>query len=104
MGRSPSVILPCRRLRRLVYDFGHGPHVRIIFHDETQSATFSNVNVRTGAAHSGAYVLEVAGNANVTIGLLVSGGDIDLTGNNLTNVTQLESSESFGGTSYTDLC
>lgn len=60
--------------------------------DGTQSATFSNVNVGIGAAPSGTYTLEVTGNANVTTGL-VSGGDVDMSGNNITNVTQLESSD-----------
>lgn len=69
-------------LPRLTLDDGAG----------TQSATFSNVNVGIGAAPSGTYALEVTGNANLTTGL-VSGGDIDLTGNNLTNVTQIESSD-----------
>ena len=69
-------------LPRLTLDDGAG----------TQSATFSNVNVGIGAAPSGTYALEVTGNANFTTGL-VSGGDIDLTGNNLTNVTQIESSD-----------
>lgn len=69
-------------LPRLSFDDGAG----------TQSATFSNVNVGIGAAPSGTYALEVTGNANVTTGL-VSGGNVDLTGNNLTNVTQIESSD-----------
>ena len=69
-------------LPRLTLDDGAG----------TQSATFSNVNVGIGAAPSGTYALEVTGNANFTTGM-VSGGDIDLTGNNLTNVTQIESSD-----------
>ena len=69
-------------LPRLTLDDGAG----------TQSATFSNVNVGIGAAPSGSYVLEVIGNANISTGL-VSGGDIDLTGNNLMNVTQIESSD-----------
>lgn len=58
----------------------------------TQNAIFSNVNVGIGGTPSGTYALEVTGNANVATGI-VSGGDIDLTGNNLTNVTQLESSD-----------
>ena len=69
-------------LPRLTLDDGAG----------TQSATFSNVNVGIGAAPSGTYALEVTGNANVTTGL-VSGGNVDLSGNNLTNVTQIESSD-----------
>lgn len=59
----------------------------------TQNATFSNVNVGIGGAPSGTYAFEVTGNANVATGL-VSGGDIDLSGNNLTNVTQIDSSDS----------
>lgn len=58
----------------------------------TQSATFSNVNVGIGATPSGAYALEVTGNVNATTGL-VSGGNVDLSGNNLTNVSTLESSD-----------
>ena len=69
-------------LPRLTLDDGAG----------TQSATFSNVNVGIGAAPSGTYALEVTGNQFVSTGL-VSGGNVDLTGNNLTNVTQLESSD-----------
>ena len=69
-------------LPRLTLDDGVG----------TQSATFSNVNVGIGAAPSGTYALEVTGNANVTTGL-VSGGNVDLSGNNITNVTQLDSSD-----------
>lgn len=61
----------------------------------TQSATFSNVNVGIGAAPSGTYALEVTGTANVTTGL-VSGGNVDMSGNNITNVTQLESSDTLG--------
>ena len=61
----------------------------------TQSATFSNVNVGIGAAPSGTFALEVSGTANVTAGL-VSGGNVDMSGNNITNVTQLESSDALG--------
>lgn len=60
--------------------------------DGTQSATFSNVNVGIGSSPSGTYALEVTGTASVSTGL-VSSGDVDLTGNNLTNVTQLQSSD-----------
>lgn len=69
-------------LPRLTLDDGAG----------TQSATFSNVNVGIGAAPSGTYALEVTGTANLTTGL-VSGGNVDMSGNNLTNVTQLQSSD-----------
>lgn len=72
-------------LPRLTLDDGTG----------TQSATFSNVNVGIGAAPSGTYALEVTGNANVTTGL-VSGGNVDMSGNNITNVTQLQSSDTLG--------
>jgi len=72
-------------LPRLTLDDGAG----------TQSATFSNVNVGIGAAPSGTYALEVTGNANVTTGL-VSGGNVDMSGNNITNVTQLQSSDTLG--------
>lgn len=70
-------------LERLTFNDGAG----------TQSATFSNVNVGIGAVPSGTYALEVVGSGNLTTGL-VSGGDIDLIGNNLLNVTQIESSDS----------
>lgn len=69
-------------LPRLTLDDGAG----------TQSATFSNVNVGIGNSPSGTYALEVTGSANVTTGL-VSGGNVDLTGNNLTNVSTIESSD-----------
>lgn len=67
---------------------------RLTFTDglATQSATFTNVNVGIGAVPSGTYALEVTGNANVTTGL-VSGGNVDLSGNNLVNVTQIESDD-----------
>lgn len=67
---------------------------RLTFSDglATQSATFTNVNVGIGAVPSGTYALEVIGNANVTTGL-VSGGNVDLSGNNLVNVTQIESDD-----------
>lgn len=58
----------------------------------TTNATFTNVNVGIGATPSGSYSLEVTGNANFTTGVL-SGGDIDLSGNNLLNVTQIDSSD-----------
>lgn len=68
-------------LDRLTFDDGAG----------TQSATFSNVNVGVGAAPSGTYALEVTGSASLTAGL-VTGGDVDVAGNNLINVSQLDSS------------
>ena len=57
-----------------------------------QSATFTNVNVGIGATPSGTFALEVVGGASLTLGL-VTGADIDLAGNNLVNVTQIESSD-----------
>lgn len=57
-----------------------------------QSATFTNVNVGIGATPSGTFALEVVGDASLTLGL-VTGADIDLAGNNLVNVTQIESSD-----------
>lgn len=70
------------RLNRLVFNDGDG----------TQSATFSNVNVGINSTPSGDYSLEVAGNASFTTGI-VSGGDLDLTENNIVNVSQLQSSD-----------
>lgn len=58
----------------------------------TQAATFTNVNVGIGAAPSGTYALEVTGAANVTSDLTM-GGNVDMVGNNLVNVTQIESSD-----------
>lgn len=67
---------------------------RLTFSDGlgTQEATFTNVNVGIGAAPSGTYALEVTGNAFVSTGL-VSSGDVDLLGNNLVNVTNIDSSD-----------
>ena len=59
----------------------------------TQNATFENVNVGIGSAPSGTYALEVAGSANVTSSLTM-GGNVDMVGNNVVNVTQIESSDS----------
>lgn len=58
----------------------------------TQNATFENVNVGIGSAPSGTYALEVAGSANVTSSLTM-GGNVDMVGNNVVNVTQIESSD-----------
>ena len=68
---------------------------RLTFNDGlgTQAATFTNVNVGINATPSGTYALEVSGNASVSDGI-VSGGDVDMTGNNLVNVTNLDSSDS----------
>ncbi|CAM9702818.1 unnamed protein product [Ectocarpus sp. 6 AP-2014] len=69
-------------LDRLTFDDGAG----------TQSATFSNVNVGIGAAPSGANALEVTGSVLLTAGM-VTGGDVDIAGNQLLNVSQLDSSD-----------
>lgn len=69
-------------LDRLTFDDGAG----------TQSATFSNVNVGIGAAPSGTHALEVTGSASLTGGLL-TGGDVDVAGNNVLNVSQVDSSD-----------
>lgn len=58
----------------------------------TQSATFSNVNVGIGATPSGANAFEVTGSALLTAGL-VTGGDVDVAGNHVLNVSQLDSSD-----------
>ena len=67
-------------LDRLTFDDGAG----------TQSATFTNVNVGIGAAPSGTFALEVTGGASLTAGL-VTGDDIDVAGNNVINVSQIDS-------------
>lgn len=67
---------------RLTFDDGAG----------TQSAIFSNVNVGIGATPSGIHALEVAGSASLTSGL-ITGGDVDIAGNHLLNVSQLDSSD-----------
>jgi len=59
----------------------------------TQAATFSDVNVGIGAVPSGTYALEVVGSASLTAGL-ITGGDVDVAGNNLLNVSNLDSSDS----------
>lgn len=58
----------------------------------TQTATFENVNVGIGATPSGNYALEVIGSAALTSGLL-TGGDVDIAGNAVRNVSQLDSSD-----------
>lgn len=59
----------------------------------TQAATFSDVNVGIGAVPSGTHALEVVGSASLTSSL-VTGGDVDVAGNNLLNVSNLDSSDS----------
>jgi len=56
----------------------------------TQSATFTNVNVGIGAAPSGTWPLEVTGGASLTAGLVV-GDDIDMAGNDIIHVTNIDS-------------
>lgn len=58
----------------------------------TQNATFSNVNVGIGAPPSGNHALDVVGSAALTAGLL-TGGDVDIAGNAVRNVSQLDSSD-----------
>jgi len=67
---------------------------RLTFTDgaAVQAATFSNVDVGIGGAPSGTYKLEVTGTANVT-DVLTMGANVDMVGNNLVNVTQIESSD-----------
>lgn len=67
---------------------------RLTFDDSagTQSATFSNVNVGIGAAPSGTNALEVTGSVLLTAGL-TTGGNVDIAGNQLLNVSQLDSSD-----------
>ena len=66
---------------------------RLTFDDgaATTNALFSNVFVGINTpSPSGTYSLEITGNAFVSTGL-TSTGDVDLVGNNLLNVTQIES-------------
>ena len=67
---------------------------RLTFNDGagTQSATFSNVNVGIGASPSGTNALEVTGSALLTAGL-TTGGNVDIAGNQLLNVSQMDSSD-----------
>eukprot|EP00752_Nemacystus_decipiens_P004382 g4005.t1 len=69
-------------LDRLTFDDGSG----------TQSATFTNVNVGIGAAPSGANALEVTGSVLLTAGL-TTGGNVDIAGNQVLNVSRLDSSD-----------
>jgi len=57
-----------------------------------QDVTFTNAFVGIGAASSGTYPLEVTGGASLTAGLL-TGGDVDVAGFNLINVTNIDSSD-----------
>ena len=65
---------------RLTFDSG----------SSTQNVTFTDAFVGIGAASSGTYPLEVTGGASLTAGLL-TGGDVDVAGNNLVNVTNIDS-------------
>lgn len=67
---------------------------RLTFTDgaATQNAIFNNVNVGIGATPSGTHALEVVGSASLSSSLTM-GGNVDMVGNNLVNVTQLESSD-----------
>lgn len=56
------------------------------------NATFKNVYLGIGSEPSGSYILDVTGNANFTTGI-TSGGSIDLSGNDLINVTSIQSSD-----------
>ncbi|CAM9101858.1 unnamed protein product [Sphacelaria rigidula] len=57
-----------------------------------QSATFSNVNVGIGAAPSGTHRFEVSGTSSFT-GDVAVGGKLDVTGNDLLNVSDITSSD-----------
>lgn len=78
-----SVVISTLNGDRLTFSDGTG----------TQGATFSDVNVGIGVAPSGTYALEVVGSASLTAGL-VTGGDVDVAGNNVVNVSTLDSSNS----------
>jgi hypothetical protein len=57
-----------------------------------QSATFSNVNVGIGAAPSGTHRFEVSGTSSFT-GDVAVGGNLDVSGNDLLNVSDITSSD-----------
>jgi len=56
----------------------------------TQNVTFSDSFVGIGGTSTQAYPLEVTGGASLTAGLL-TGGDVDVAGNNLINVVNIDS-------------
>ena len=58
----------------------------------TTNAIFSDVFVGINSTPSGTYSLEITGNLYTSTGI-VSDGNVDLVGNNLLNVTQIESSD-----------
>jgi len=69
-------------LNRLTFDGGLGD----------QNATFSNVNVGIGVTPSGAHRLEVVGTSSLTGNMTVV-GDVDISGNDLVNVSDITSSD-----------
>ena len=87
-GNSDTVVVQTTNgtdntyLDRLVFDGGLGD----------QSATFSNVNVGIGVSPSGTHRLEVVGDSSLT-GSVTVVGDIDVSGNDLVNVSDITSSD-----------
>lgn len=69
-------------LDRLTFDGGLGD----------QNATFSNVNVGIGVTPSGTHKLEVVGTSSLTGNMTVV-GDVDISGNDLLNVSDITSSD-----------
>lgn len=69
-------------LNRLTFDGGLGD----------QNATFSNVNVGIGVTPSGTHKLEVVGTSSLTGNMTVV-GDVDISGNDLLNVSDITSSD-----------
>lgn len=69
-------------LNRLTFDGGAG----------VQNATFSNVNVGIGVTPSGTHKLEVVGTSSLTGNMTVV-GDVDISGNDLLNVSDITSSD-----------
>lgn len=87
-GNSDTVVVQTTNgtnntyLNRLTFDGGLGD----------QNATFSNVNVGIGVTPSGTHKLEVVGTSSLTGNMTVV-GDIDISGNDLLNVSDITSSD-----------
>jgi len=61
-----------------------------------QNVTFTNSFVGIGGVGTNTYPLEVTGGASLTAGLL-TGGDVDVAGNNLVNVVNIDSNQATAG-------